>query len=214
MNEAKNKWQLNKSIPNAVGALDCTHIQHGDEFVNRKGLKSFNVQATCDANYIFTSIDCFWPGSVHDSRIWRNSSVKEVMCENPAGALLLADDGYGIAPWLMTPYRQPATPQQRLYNETHAKERVVIECSFGQVKRRFPILQSKIRMKTSRVPSMILACFILHNVAKRLNDEDFQFDEGSQDDVNDPPRECTANDERARGAQRRDAIATYLSGHN
>jgi hypothetical protein len=56
------------------------------------------VQATCNSEEWFTSVDVSWPGSVHDARIWRNSDIKRVMEENREKALLLGDEGYGIAP--------------------------------------------------------------------------------------------------------------------
>ncbi|CAH2011546.1 unnamed protein product [Acanthoscelides obtectus] len=65
----------------AIGAIDCTHIPilnpfiHADEYVNRKNFASINVQATCNSNEEFTSVDVSWPGSVHDSRIWKNSDI-------------------------------------------------------------------------------------------------------------------------------------------
>ena len=81
---AQEMWQARRpfQIPFAIGAVDCTHVKitkpagpHGDEHINRKGQATVNVQATCNASEMFTSVDATWPGSVHDSRIWRNSSV-------------------------------------------------------------------------------------------------------------------------------------------
>ncbi|XP_062554268.1 putative nuclease HARBI1 [Armigeres subalbatus] len=213
--EAKRSWSR-KGKSNAIGAIDCTHVKierphrHPDEFINRKGLASFNVQATCDANDVITSIDCSWPGSVHDSRIWKNSDVYRTMFENTSGALLLGDEGYAIAPWIMTPYRNPDTVVRVNYNKIFCRERVVIERVFGQVKRRFPFLQNTVRMITHRVPSMVLACFILHNVAKYLQDEDFDYDEDDAGDANNVGAN-EIGDIRIRGRNRRDAIAVLLS---
>ncbi|XP_058817968.1 putative nuclease HARBI1 isoform X2 [Topomyia yanbarensis] len=214
--KAKNAWSRRGKIPNAIGAIDCTHVHivrphnHPDEFINRKGFASFNVQATCDANDIFTSIDCSWPGSVHDSRIWKNSDIHRIMFENTAGALLLGDEGYAIAPWIMTPYRNPDTQVRMHYNKIFCRERVVIERVFGQVKRRFPFLQNAVRMATYRVPSMILACFVLHNVAKHLKDEDFYSDEDNNNEASVTDTN-EIGDVKIRGRNRRDAIAVYLS---
>ncbi|CAH2014012.1 unnamed protein product [Acanthoscelides obtectus] len=80
--EAKRIWQSMYKFPTAIGVIDCTHIvilkpnHHGDEYINRKGKPTLNVQATCDAREMFTSVDVSWPGSVHDSRIWRNSQIR------------------------------------------------------------------------------------------------------------------------------------------
>ncbi|KAG8256247.1 hypothetical protein J6590_072912 [Homalodisca vitripennis] len=48
---------------------------YGDEYINHKGKPTLNEQATCDASEKFTSVDLSWPGSVHDSRIWKTSHV-------------------------------------------------------------------------------------------------------------------------------------------
>ena len=146
---AKDAWQAKEGLqfPCVIGALDCTHVKitkpavpQGDEYINRKGQATLNVQATCSADEVFTSVDATWPGSVHDSRVWKNSSVATFMERSRSDTILLADKGYGIAPWLMTPYVPAATPQETTYNRIHTRERVIIERCFGQLKRRFPIL--------------------------------------------------------------------------
>lgn len=185
----------------------------GDEYVNRKGLCSFNIQATCDAAEMITSIDCSWAGSVHDSRIWRNSNVRESMLENAVGALLLGDEGYGITPWVLTPYRNPCDRKEVNYNIVHKMERVVIERCFGQLKQRFPILQSKIRVATERIPSFITACFILHNAAKFVNDPDFEMQRAADFepvDIPTPDYDLEINSLQKRGEKRRGLIANYL----
>ncbi|CAH1992583.1 unnamed protein product [Acanthoscelides obtectus] len=82
--EAKRIWQSMYKFPTAIGVIDCTHRvilkpnRHGDEYINRKGKPTLNVQATCDAREMFTrSVDVSWPGSVHNSRIWRNSQTNK-----------------------------------------------------------------------------------------------------------------------------------------
>jgi len=62
--EAKQKWAGKYNFPTAIGAIDCTHIHFekpgvfGDEYVNRKGKASVNVQTTCDHDYCKTSVQC------------------------------------------------------------------------------------------------------------------------------------------------------------
>lgn len=139
--QAKHNWQSRYNFPCVVGFIDCTHLRikkpsiHGDEYINRKGYPSINVQATCNADEWFKSVDASWPGSVHDSRIWSNSEIYNIArntFEN-SQALLLADEGYAIPPWLMVPFRNPNTPQEHAYNNLFTKERVIIERCFGQL---------------------------------------------------------------------------------
>lgn len=182
--DAKNKWSDKYEFPDAIGVIDCTHIripkfkEYGDEYVNRKGFTSINMQATCNAQEIFTSIDCQWPGSVHDNRIFKNSNIYNFLKNTAEECVLLGDDGYSISPWLMTPWRNPVTPAQQHYNNIFCRERVTIERCFGQLKARFPILQYKVRStKMETIPSIIICCVVLHNIAKWLKDEDFNFAE-------------------------------------
>ena len=133
---AQEMWQARRpfQIPFAIGAVDCTHVKitkpagpQGDEHINRKGQATVNVQATCNASEMFTSVDATWPGSVHDSRIWRNSSVAAFLKQSGSEAVLLADKGYIIAPWLLTSYTPASNPQEEHYNWVHARERAIIE---------------------------------------------------------------------------------------
>lgn len=175
---AKERWAEKLGFTFTIGAIDCTHVridklrdQFGDEFINRKNYPSFNVQATCNENYIFTSVDVGWPGSVHDSRIFQTSDLRDVVSRNVRGCLL-GDSGYGISPYMMTPFADPDTPVKRSFNRAHTRNRVVIEQAFGQLKRRFPILRYGVRLKLENTPKCIVACFVLHNVSRFLHDPD------------------------------------------
>nr|CAI5851287.1 unnamed protein product [Callosobruchus analis] len=64
----------------------------------------------------------------------------------------------------MTPYRDVVTLEQNLYSRYLTTERVIIESCFGKLKQRFPMLHLKIRVKTEKIPSLLLSCFILHNI--------------------------------------------------
>ena len=189
---AKQRWSAKLGFRNTLGAIDCTHIRidkpgdFGDDFVNRKNFPSFNVQATCDESYVFTRVDVGWPGSVHDSRIFKTSDLYRSLSRNRINTgFLLGDSGYGIAPYMMTPYRDPTTPVQKYYNKCHTSNRVVIENSFGHLKRRFPILRYGVRLKLENIPKCILSCFILHNISKYLGDpyDDLQDDADGEDDM-------------------------------
>ena len=145
---SKEEWSRTLGFPACIGAIDCTHVRiekpgnpFGDEYINRNNIPSINVQATCDGKRKFTSIDASWPGSVHDSRVFKNSPIYEMLSNGHYNSLLLGDSGYGIAPFMMTPFDNPITPVERRYNVMHARNRVLIEQSFGILKRRFPILR-------------------------------------------------------------------------
>lgn len=218
---AKSLWAAKYSFPNAIGAIDCSLFpikkpaNHGDEYICRKGWPAFNAQATCNADEIFTSFDCNWAGSVHDARIWRNSHIQGCIQENAVGALLLADEGYPLTPWTMTIFRRPIGHVQTGYNVLHKKERVIVERIFGQLKRRFPILDNTIRVRTDKIPELISACVVLFNVGKYLQDPDFGDDEERHYPDDPHQLEMVDNENDAlyrRGMARRDIIAATIAG--
>ena len=65
-----------------IGAIDGTHVPvvvPADEIVNhvgRHGYPTQNVMVVCDFDMRFTSIVAGWPGSVHDTRIFKDTLTK------------------------------------------------------------------------------------------------------------------------------------------
>lgn len=219
MNEAKVLWQRHFRLPSVIGALDCTQVEiqkpglHGDEYICRKGYPGINVQATCNALEQFTSISAEWPGSVHDGRVWRNSHARDIVSQYDGAVCLLGDSGYGLSPWLITPFKPPRTHQERQFNLIHARERVVIERCFGQLKRRFPILGNCVRVALNNIPQVVVSCAVLHNIAKNLKDD---FEYGDLDSVpneDDQPGVVRYEnpDTTLRGKDKRTNMMAYLN---
>ena len=72
-------------FPQYIDAIGGTHIvivettEHYSDFINRKGYFSLNVRPVCDYKYCFQDVVVQWPGSVHDARIFLNSSVNGML---------------------------------------------------------------------------------------------------------------------------------------
>ena len=173
----KQKYFQVSGMRNVIGCIDGTHIpvqqptEHGVEYLNRKNWYSINVQCICDSDCKFLDIVAAWPGSVHDSRVFRNSRVYDKLMNRELDGILLGDSGYPLLPFLLTPYRNPVGNVQTNFNYVHSRVRNGIERSFGQLKRRFACLQNPLRIKIDRIPSTILVCAILHNIAKDYHDD-------------------------------------------
>ena len=97
-------------FPQLVGIVDATHVCiHGCKldnehvYVNRKGRHSLNGQVVCDAHYKIINVSARRPGSTHDSRILENSRLGQVFQQGQMQGVLLADSGYALHSWLITP---------------------------------------------------------------------------------------------------------------
>lgn len=95
---------------------------------------------------------------------------------------LIGDTGYALRPWLMTPIPHPASRAERRYNSSLSRTRVIIEQVFGQLKRRFPCLSIGLRVCPVRATTIVLACTVLHNMAKDYGEPDVEDDDEENDD--------------------------------
>ncbi|XP_061167531.1 putative nuclease HARBI1 [Saccostrea echinata] len=131
----------------------------------------------------FTNIVARWPGSTHDSHIFRMSGIRQTIEEkfhSIKDGVVLGDSGYACKPYLISPYQRPSTPAPERFNSAHSKTRVTIERAFDWWKRRFHVLHAEIVMTPERVWTVIGGCAVLHNLAisfrEPLADEDQDLD--------------------------------------
>ena len=113
---------LYKPFPNVIGCVDGCHIPvlaagvlDRENYRNRKGRISLNVQAVSNADLIFTDVVCRWPGSVHDARIFQNSSLCARLEAKEITGWLLGDSAYSLKPYMMTPLSNPITRADKNY---------------------------------------------------------------------------------------------------
>ena len=205
-NRQKRAFYTKAGFPNVIGCVDGTHIciqapsiqEH--EYVNRKGRHSINVQVLCDAQLRIVNAVVRFPGSVHDARILRESSIWNHFESQPRlDGFILGDSGYPLRDWLLTPILNPRTAAERRYETAFTSTRATVERCIGVLKRRFHGLRTEMRYAPVRATKIITACMVLHNLAIQYgtplpaddNDED-------DDDDSDPRAAC--------------AIAPTLSG--
>ncbi|XP_025111928.1 putative nuclease HARBI1 [Pomacea canaliculata] len=176
-------------FPNVIGFIDGTLIriqaptEQEHEFVSRKGYHAINVQMICDADLIFINCIAKWPGSVHDSRILRESEIFETFensARRPLNGIVLGDSGYMQRDWLFTPHPNPVTQKERNYNYCHSSARATVERAIGVSKRRWHCLR-RLRLHPVKACKVITACVILHNRA-RLFRLDVPCDSESESD--------------------------------
>lgn len=211
------------AFKNVVGAIDGTHIRikppkrHQIDYLNYKGFYSINMQAMCDSIGRFLDIFVGYPGSVHDTRILKNSSFYRAQRYPPSEYIILGDGGYPCLETpicLITPYKEPVNGQvQGRFNYYHSRARSIIERAFGMMKTRWrSTLFRALEVKPTFAPQVIASCAFLHNVC--LDNRDMLEPDGdiSRDNFDSHlPRECLAPNETS-GNATRDRLAALVSG--
>ena len=103
MPDIKSSFEEEGGFPGIIGVVDGTHIRirapekEPEAYINRKKFHSINVQLVCDDNMVFTHVLAGWPGSVHDSRVMRNSELWRTAAHKfPGDTHLLGDGGYPL----------------------------------------------------------------------------------------------------------------------
>lgn len=76
-------------FPQCIGTIDDIHIEiaepneHYFDYINREGYFSLNVEVMCAYKYLFQNVVIKWLGSVHDYRVFLNSSVNKMLRKGP-----------------------------------------------------------------------------------------------------------------------------------
>jgi hypothetical protein len=202
-------------LPKCMGFIDGSHIPldeapstDPESYFTRKQRYAIQIQAICDMERRIRNIKVGFPGSVHDARVFANSSFGR----NPGhflsdGQWVAADSAYAVSPFLVTPFRNNAAVgnqrQRREFNKYFSGFRVNIECCFGILKETFASLKG-LRIRVGHegghqlACEWITACCILYNIIlESLEDVHFDPEEDDEDQIdlaNDP--NAAVNEER------------------
>ena len=187
MRKKISEFEVMFGMPQAFGCIDGTHIpilrpiDNSQDYFCYKMFFSLNVQAICDSRGLFMDVDCRWPGSVHDAKVFANSSINSklqsgalpvtyqllVPGHTKVGSYLIGDPAYPLTPHCMKEYETCNTNAQVVFNNMLRSARNPIECAFGRLKARWGFLTRKIDLKLELVPAAIYACFVLHNICEQ-----------------------------------------------
>ena len=179
-------------LPNLFGAIDGTHIEimapenSTVDFFDRKQRYSLGCQGICDGKLKFLSMSAGFPGSVHDSRILRNTWIFQTANEgnimqtpvfqlnalNSIKPFLVGDAAYPLTDWLIKPFQHSNNMEhhQRAFNLALSQARVCIERAFGSLKGRWRILLGKVCLEPSYAADVVMACSVLHNICQERNE--------------------------------------------
>lgn len=105
-------------VNNVVGAIDGTFIPikapvvDPEVYIPRKSNYAMTLQAVCISNLKFRNCFMGYPGSVSDTRIFRNSTLYKKCMENPRTLFpnkhlfIIGDKAYPMLEWCIPPYNQ------------------------------------------------------------------------------------------------------------
>ena len=212
-------------LPNVVGAINGTHVkiktpkESGPDYFSRLQQHDVVVQAVADGEKLFLDVAAGFPGSMHDSRVLRNSSLYRRITNNElllgptvrvAGReirpVLLGDSAYPLSTWLLKPYHEGTNdPEEINFNKELSRARVSVECAFSILKGRWRILQKRLDSDIAFTNQIIIACCVLHNFCIEAGDlwDDDDDEDGNDDDF--PVRDGNGD-----GADLRDFLKNYL----
>lgn len=203
-----------------IGLAAVSHLIE-QVHVSRKAFHAINAQFVCDVKMRFLSVNARYPGSTHDSLVWRSSLVNSFLRQISSEMgqdwyyYMLADNGYPLQRWLLKPYDAPNTPSSKLYNKLHRKLRSLVERAIGLLKARFRclLLEKKLRYDPVMAGYIIYSCTVLHNflienkypvndINPIFENYDIDFEEVDAVDI--------SYDELQGGIRMRDDIAEYF----
>ena len=130
------EFEVMFGMPQGFGCIDGTHIpilrpiDNSQDYFCYKMFFSLNVQAICDYRGLFMDDGCRWPGSVHDAKVFANSSINSklqsgtlpvtyhllVPGHTKAGSYLIGDPAYPLTPHCMKVYETCNTNAQVVFN--------------------------------------------------------------------------------------------------
>ena len=192
-------FQSKQWFPNCIGAIDGSHIYiaaptntiAAAAHRNRNKFFSILLQGVVDAKCYFTFINTGPPGSLHDSAHFKSTELYRKVEERIMGGFhddpltwetclpfppyLVADRGYPLLSWYITPYKRgpmgaALTREEVWFNRKHSSTRMSVERGFGILKARFKEIGTKTSLKLDFIPTVVHCCCVLHNIVLASKD--------------------------------------------
>ena len=148
------------------------------DYWHRKGFYAFVVQAVVDATGKFLAASLKAVGSTHDSLAFKmskfHSMLEKGLLRRETGVddlhtyFGMGDDAYACREFLVTPW-----PGRNLgdvkdnFNYYQSRLRIVVECAFGRLVKRWGCLWRPLQVAYWRVPALVTALMKLHNLCDR-----------------------------------------------
>ncbi|KIH54372.1 hypothetical protein ANCDUO_15483, partial [Ancylostoma duodenale] len=196
-------------LPNIAGFIDGSHIrilgprENESDYVNRKDYHSINVGAVCDDKLIFRWVSASFPGSAHDSRVFKESQLYEDLRSGSKKGCLVGDSAYAAESFLIKRCATIAPSVRPVLTSKEPLDVLKVSGKFSErsVGKFFRIDLVHLTENDGRFFSydpdfatrIIICCFTLRNIAITAGETaDFSDYEDSDDDDVEPPENALA----------------------
>ena len=143
-------------LPNIARSIDGSHIkvraprESAVDYFSRYQQHDVVVKAVVNGRKLFIDVAAGFPGSLHDARVLRNSSIYQkaengdILAAGPMYLIgadeiqhyLVGDSTYPLSPWLQKPYPEGTRdPGEIRFNKELSSARVLVECAFGNLEK-------------------------------------------------------------------------------
>nr|XP_047141418.1 uncharacterized protein LOC124816319 [Hydra vulgaris] len=199
MTKLASQFEVKFGMIQAFGCIDGTHVQikrpikNGQDYFCYKQYFSLNVQALCDSKGYFIDVECKWPGSVHDAKMFTNSTINKKLIKGTLPQTLyslpnyhsipnylIGDPAYPLTNFCIKEFQSCSNNEEVIFNSMLRSARNQIECAFGRLKARWGFLRKIIDIKIETVPIVIYTCFVLHNFCEKNKTYDLNEEEVNQ----------------------------------
>lgn len=177
----------NSPLDNVVGALDGIAVEQEQplasdvtcvaDYFSWKGFYAFSVQALCDANYKFRWMSCKSSGATHDlvaftctpSGQFPSRPDDPLICPlTHDGQCIAADEAYAASNLFGVPL--PSGGKGDLWRNAYifylSSLRINVEQALGMLVWRWGVSLENLRVPIAKRPSLVRACFRLHNFCR------------------------------------------------
>ena len=166
MRQKVSEFQAKCGMVQVFGCIDSTHIpikrpfKNSQSFVYYKMFHSLKSQAVCDYRGMFIDVECRWPGSTHDAKVFAKSSINQKLkngelpktlqtilpgCDKIPN-YLIGDPAYPLTPFCMREFDSCTADEQVVFDGLLQTARNPIESAFGRLKTRWAIIVKPLLM--------------------------------------------------------------------
>ena len=138
-------------------------------FCGRKKKFGLNLQAICDDQHRFIDVNVGHTGATSDYLAYSTSDIcKKIEGDTDfikPGYSLYGDSAYCNAQHMTVPFKNVKDGPRDAFNFYHSQVRINIECSFGMLVNKFPVLRKPFssNINISKVTAIVRCLCILHN---------------------------------------------------